>query len=51
MKHVESLDSVLARVGAIESCCVSDRQDVQADSALGLLEETEERSSNAVTCP
>jgi hypothetical protein len=36
VKHIESPDSVLARVGAVESCWLSDRQDVQADSAMGL---------------
>jgi hypothetical protein len=35
-----------ARVGVVESCWLSDRQDVQADSALGLLEEIEQRSCN-----
>jgi hypothetical protein len=36
VKHIESPGSVLARVGAVESCWLSDRQDVQADSAMGL---------------
>jgi hypothetical protein len=41
VKHIESPDSVLTRVGAVDSYWLSDRQDVQADSAIGLLEEIE----------
>jgi hypothetical protein len=41
VKHIESLDSVLACIGAVEGCGLSDGQDVQADSSVGLLEEIE----------
>jgi hypothetical protein len=41
VKHIEAPDSALARVGAVESCWLSDRRHVQVDSALGLPEEIE----------
>jgi hypothetical protein len=41
LDRVEYHDSVLARVGAVESCWLSDLQDVKANSAAGLLEEIE----------
>jgi hypothetical protein len=41
VKYIESPDSVFARVGAVESCWFSYRQNVQADSALCLPEKVE----------
>lgn len=41
VKHIESPDSVLARVGVVESCGLSNRKNGQADSTVGLLEEIE----------
>jgi hypothetical protein len=49
MKHFESPDPVLVRVGAVESRWLCVRQDVQADSAVGVLEEIEARLIRRIT--
>jgi hypothetical protein len=49
VKHSESPDSVIARVGAVESCWLSDRQDEQADSAVGSLKEKRVISGGLLT--
>jgi hypothetical protein len=48
MKHIESPGSVLAGVGAVESCWLSNCQDVEADSTLGLFEEIKPSLSGRV---